>query len=182
MSQSGRDRAYAKAEIAIKRISSILAGIAGAVVLWLFVLIFINVLLRYIFNYPFRHTDEILRFSMAWIVYLGFAYTLRSGGHISIDVVTIHLSQRPRKIFKTLSTLAVAIWILMINYGGWKLWLEMFIQKEHSFGLLEIELWIPGLCIIIGLSWFLVEAFADALRELLSLYNHNFDCEKSRKG
>jgi TRAP-type C4-dicarboxylate transport system permease small subunit len=160
---------YANVDACVKRITKVLSWVAGGAVLSLFLLELGNVLLRAIFNSPFRHTDEILRFNMAWIVYLGFAYTLRTGGHIAIDVFTSKVPQDLRKNLNKVSVIIVAVWVTMICYGGWKLWLDIFAKKQLSYGLLQVELWIPGLCIILGLSCFLLEALKEMVRELLGI-------------
>jgi len=143
---------------AVKHVTRIISWICGAAVLWLFGLIFFSVVLRYLFDAPYRHADEIVRFSMAWISYIGMGYTLRKGGHISVDLVISRLSPNLVRRFEFVGFVAVTVWIALITYSGWKLWLRLFTSGQRSFGLLEVELWIPGICIILGLSWFLVEA------------------------
>jgi C4-dicarboxylate transporter, DctQ subunit len=160
---------YQEVSSLIKTATRLFSWIAGGAVLSLFVLEFGNVLLRVIFNYPFKHTDEIVRFNMAWIVYLGFAYTLRTGGHISIDALTSHMREDLRKKLNKVSVAMIAVWIGLITYGGWKLWLDLFRKGQRSFGLLEVELWIPGLCIILGLSLFLLEATNEMIGEFLGI-------------
>jgi C4-dicarboxylate transporter, DctQ subunit len=154
---------------AVKQVTRVISWVSGGAVLWLFGLIFFSVVLRYLFEAPYRHADEIVRFSMAWISYIGMGYTLRKGGHISVDLVTSRLSPNLCRIVEFVGFIAVTIWIALITYAGWKLWLRLFTSGQRSFGLLEVELWIPGICIIVGLSWFLVEAAVELAGRYLNV-------------
>ncbi len=160
---------FHKIDGAVKQVTRVISWICGGAALWLFLLIFINVILRYVFETPYRHADEIVRFSMAWISYIGMAYTLRVGGHISVDLITSRLPANLRRRVEMIGFIGVTIWIALITYGGWKLWLRLFTSGQRSFGLLEVELWIPGICIIVGLSWFFVEAIIEMFRRFLNI-------------
>jgi C4-dicarboxylate transporter, DctQ subunit len=160
---------FRKIDGAINQITRVISWLCGGAALWLFGLIFVNVFLRYLFESPYRHADEIVRFSMAWISYIGMAYTLRVGGHISVDLVTSRLPSGFRRRLEMVGFLAVTIWIALITYAGWKLWIRLFSSGQRSFGLLEVELWIPGICIIVGLSWFFVEALIELARRVLNV-------------
>jgi TRAP-type transport system small permease protein len=68
------------------RFLRLLALIAGICLLLLMVFTVIDVLLRYVFNAPFRSVLEFTEFMMALIVFLGIAYCGWTGGHIAVDV------------------------------------------------------------------------------------------------
>ncbi len=67
-----------------------LALIAGALILLLTLYTVLDVVLRYVFNAPFRGSLEFTQFSMAAIVFLGLAYCGWTGGHVAVDIM-----QRP---------------------------------------------------------------------------------------
>ena len=151
----------------VDRVSKIISSVAVIMILWLFLLILINVSQRYIFNAPYKHADEIVRFTMAWIVYFGLGYTLRSGDHIAADILVCRLSPSLQAKFRIAAAGFCALWIALLTYGGYKYWIQLFQTKQRSFGLLELELWIPGVCMVIGLTWFLVEAIIDMAKKIL---------------
>ena len=62
-----------------------LAG--GWVLVALMIYTVIDVVLRYVFNQPFRGSLEITEFSMAVIVFLGIAYCGWLGGHVAVDIL-----------------------------------------------------------------------------------------------
>ena len=67
-----------------------LALAAGALILLLTFYTVADVIMRYVFNAPFRGSLEFTQFSMAAIVFLGLAYCGWTGGHVAVDIL-----QRP---------------------------------------------------------------------------------------
>jgi TRAP-type C4-dicarboxylate transport system permease small subunit len=67
-----------------------LALAAGALILLLTFYTVADVVMRYVFNAPFRGSLEFTQFSMAAIVFLGLAYCGWTGGHVAVDIL-----QRP---------------------------------------------------------------------------------------
>jgi TRAP-type C4-dicarboxylate transport system permease small subunit len=59
---------------------------AGWVLMALMAYTVIDVVLRYVFNHPFRGSLEITEFAMALIVFLGIAYCGWLGGHVAVDI------------------------------------------------------------------------------------------------
>jgi C4-dicarboxylate transporter DctQ subunit len=61
-------------------------------------LLFLNILLRYFFNYSFTWSEEVARFVFVWMVFLGSGLLAREGGHISLEAFFNMLPQRYRRI------------------------------------------------------------------------------------
>ena len=51
------------------------------------VLVFANVVSRYVFNYSFIWVEELSRYMMIWVGFLGAGLVLRVGAHIAVDVL-----------------------------------------------------------------------------------------------
>jgi TRAP-type C4-dicarboxylate transport system permease small subunit len=69
---------------AVLRALSLAAGIV--LVLLMFYTV-VDVVLRYVFNHPFRGSLEITEFAMSVIVFLGIAYCGWLGGHVAVDIL-----------------------------------------------------------------------------------------------
>jgi TRAP-type transport system small permease protein len=63
---------------------------AGAAIFGLMLYTVLDVVMRYVFNAPFRGSLEVTQFAMAAIVFLGLAYCGWTGGHVAVDIL-----QRP---------------------------------------------------------------------------------------
>jgi TRAP-type transport system small permease protein len=64
-----------------------LALAAGALILLLTLYTVLDVVMRYVFNAPFRGSLEFTQFMMAAIVFLGLAYCGWTGGHVAVDIM-----------------------------------------------------------------------------------------------
>lgn len=65
----------------------LLALAGGWVLVLLMVYTVVDVVLRYVFNHPFRGSLEVTEFAMALIVFLGIAYCGWLGGHVAVDIL-----------------------------------------------------------------------------------------------
>ena len=65
----------------------LLALAGGWVLVALMIYTVTDVMLRYVFNHPFRGSLEVTEFSMALIVFLGIAYCGWVGGHVAVDIL-----------------------------------------------------------------------------------------------
>ena len=64
-----------------ERLEEILAGIC---VLTMTVLVFFQVVMRYVFSQPTSWSDEIAVYAMVWSVYLSVSWAVRERAHIRV--------------------------------------------------------------------------------------------------
>ena len=86
-----------------------LALAAGWVLVALMAYTVIDVVLRYVFNNPFRGSLEITEFSMALIVFLGVAYCGWLGGHVAVDILERPLDDPRLRLIPVVLTLTGAL-------------------------------------------------------------------------
>lgn len=79
-------------------------------------LVVVNVIARYTFGFSFSWVEEVTRYMMIWVCFLGAGPALRVGGHIAID--TLHQSVSPA-ISKFLRLLIVVIIASTLVAIGW---------------------------------------------------------------
>ncbi|MDR3221969.1 MAG: TRAP transporter small permease [Candidatus Accumulibacter sp.] len=85
------------------------------------VLVFLNVVLRYIFSTGFAWSEEIARLCFIYLVYLGAIGAMRDNQHLIIDSI---LSRIPALYQKALYFLVQAgiIWVMaVLTTGSWQL-------------------------------------------------------------
>lgn len=58
------------------------------------VLVFANVVARYVFNHSFVWAEEVSRYMMVWVGFLGAGLVLRLGAHIAVEVFQDWLPRR----------------------------------------------------------------------------------------
>ena len=105
-----------------------------------------------------RVTDEISGYLMALAVTWGFGYTLRTEGHVRIDVLVPYMPQRVRRWMDF-----IAMWTtgFLACLFAWKVWLLVIDSLQtgmRSSTYLLTPLWIPQGILGIGFSFLAVAA------------------------
>jgi TRAP-type C4-dicarboxylate transport system permease small subunit len=85
------------------------------------VLVFANVLLRYLFSTGFAWSEEIARLCFIYLVYLGSIGAMRDNQHLIIDSLLTRIPAHAQKITYSLVQAAI-IWVMWIlTQGSWQL-------------------------------------------------------------
>jgi len=92
-----------------------LQAAVGGVMLAAVFLIFVNVVARYVFSWPFAGAEEILQLMDVWVVMLGAAVIVRENRHLNMDLLYLAMPSRLRRavdVFITLLELALAGYVI----------------------------------------------------------------------
>lgn len=74
----------------------------GAGLLIIALILFINVILRYIFGSSIEWAEEFTRYGIVWITFIGASVCIYKGAHLGIDSLLSMLSQRGSRIISTM--------------------------------------------------------------------------------
>jgi TRAP-type C4-dicarboxylate transport system permease small subunit len=117
------------------------------------ILVFVNVIARYWFNFSIIWAEEISQYLMIWIAYLGAGLALREGRHVALEILhdrlTPVMSRRVRMILGGL----VLAFLGTVTVLGFQF--SMFVWEQET-PVLNISLGIPTLGIPIGCLLFVV--------------------------
>lgn len=94
--------------------------------------------------------DDLASYCMAGSVFMGLAYTYRSNGHISVDIVTRRL---PFLLRRRLEVIAGLVMLALVGHLVWfstKFVIVSFSIGDVSPGVLAIPLWIPQCTMVLG--------------------------------
>ncbi len=91
------------------------------------VLVFGNVVLRYVFNSGIATSEELSRWLLVWLTFLGAIVALRQHAHLGVDTLVRMLPPRGRLLC------FIASYILML-YADWLLTLGSWKQTVLTFG------------------------------------------------
>lgn len=75
---------------AIDEFNRLIGWILAGLLLLMTMLIFWQVFARFVVGSPLYFSDEIARFSMLWLTFLGAGYAYRKGTLISVDILLEH--------------------------------------------------------------------------------------------
>ena len=114
-------------------------------------LLFTNVVLRYLFDTGFVWVLEAVQYLFAWVVLIGAAHGVKAGIHLGIDILTEKFSpatQRWLALFALLVCLAFAVPVLWLSVD--------YVWLIYGWGDLtqdlQIPQWIPYMALPVGLS------------------------------
>ena len=94
---------------------------SGLLVAVMSLAIFLQVLARYVFDYPLSWPEELGRFLFAWIVFLGIVQVLRMEEMPCLDLVYQWLPEKAGDLLKFFTSLVVLGFLLIMLKGGWEL-------------------------------------------------------------
>lgn len=81
-------------------------------------IVFANVTLRYTTNYSIYWAEEVARYMMIWLTFLGAGLTLRYGGHVAItNLMEIMPAQKQRLLRGFIVICLIAFFAVMIWVG-----------------------------------------------------------------
>ena len=114
-------------------------------------IVFMQVIARYVFNYSFVWALETVTYLFAGLIFLGMAYGVRVGAHIGIDLLVKSFGPRGARIAGAIAAALCIAYSVIVLIGS-----IQYVQKIHSIGILAqdlpIEQWIPRLVLPIGFT------------------------------
>ncbi len=82
------------------------------------VIVFAQVVGRYLFSYSFGWSEEIARFLVIWVTFGGSAYAFRKGAHIGVTAVVEALPKNLRFYVNIISRILTIIFFIVLGYYG----------------------------------------------------------------
>lgn len=115
-----------------------------------------EVILRYGFNHSLIFTEELSRYLMVWIVFLGSALAIRDGSHININFMVKRFDWRVRKWVHAAAYLLTLVFLLIVTVEGLRILPQQLYQMCITFDLsvFYFYLAIPVGCILMILFLF----------------------------
>lgn len=127
----------------------VLISIALAVMI---LLVFTNVILRFIFDTGFAWSEEVARICFIYLVYLGSIEAMRDNRHLLIDSVIIRLPSTAQKLLYTLIQVLI-IWLMTaLTAGSYGLMLQNYHNKWVATGLPVWLVYLAGFIMGISIS------------------------------
>jgi TRAP-type mannitol/chloroaromatic compound transport system permease small subunit len=117
-------------------------GVGAVSVVIMIAMIFVHVIARRAFDIQFKVADEFGGYLLVIIVFMGFAYCLRKGKIINVELI---FRRFPNKIKGLLEIVHGLLGILLVA--------------------IDLPLWIPQSVMLVGLSFFMLELLAYSVKK-----------------
>ncbi|GAX89827.1 TRAP transporter small permease [Effusibacillus lacus] len=99
------------------------------------ILVFINVVLRYVFNSGITWSEEIAPILFIWLVFLGSIAALKDNQHLGVDMFVKKLPRGLKKTVFLISSLLVLYCLWLLLDGSWKITVLNMDSKAPATGL-----------------------------------------------
>jgi C4-dicarboxylate transporter, DctQ subunit len=131
-------------------------------------LITLQVLLRYVFNYSISWAEELTRYAIVWMSFIGAGMGIRKGAHISVDLLFVFLPDRWKRIL-TAAMAVIGVW-----FGGAILYTgSILVYRTLGSGQISPAMEAPIFIVYLGipmggliLTFRCVELFVKSFRGL----------------
>ncbi len=112
-------------------------------------LVFIQVVLRYVFNNSLVWSEEIARYLIIWLILIGSSIAVREKAHATVDAVVAFLPPLPKRIFSILANLMGIVFCFILVRSG-----TITVSNVVEFGnvtpAIGISMAIPYLSVPVG--------------------------------
>ena len=126
--------------------------IMGATTILFSILVFIQVIIRYFFNFPLYGVEEIAVYSAVWLYFIGSGYGVYRENHISANIMDFILSSKKSKdIFKFISSFITFFLICWVFYLCFK-YFQWSVNRQPKSPELRIPLFYIHAAMIFGIG------------------------------
>ncbi|MCK1617400.1 TRAP transporter small permease [Bradyrhizobium sp. 159] len=115
------------------------------------VLVFSNVVLRYIFNSGIAVSEELSRWLLVWLTFLGAIVALRQHAHLGVDTLVRALPPRGRMLCFVVSYLLMLYADWLLTLGSWKQAVLTFGDTAPASGI-SVGLFFYSSGLVFGVS------------------------------
>jgi TRAP-type mannitol/chloroaromatic compound transport system permease small subunit len=134
-----------------------------------FVLLFIEVILRYFFNSPTVWANELAQMLFGAYAILGGGYILLTGGHVNVDIVYTRFPAKTRAAVDIVTSVLFFLFCgMLLVYGGSLAW-DSLSRFEHSQSAWNPPLYPAKLMIPIAAALLILQGIAKLIRDVLIL-------------
>lgn len=126
-------------------------------------IVFIQVVMRYVFNSAFPWAEEIARYLFIWIIYLGISYSCRTRRHVRVTFVINRFNETARRVIILFGDLLFFIYCLFIVIYGVRLNINTHKLQQYAMSI--------RLPLVFLYSSVVVGAFLSAVRLVQNMAN-----------
>jgi TRAP-type C4-dicarboxylate transport system permease small subunit len=159
-----------KISVEVSRISErivqyILVGMVGVMT----VIIIIQVFMRYLFLFSLSWSEEVARYLMIWVSFLGASLALKYGFHIGVEFIINRIPEEMRGWVNLIAKIGILIFLIYFTLGGFRV--SWAVRDQDSPALLFSMAYaylaapVGGLFMIIQLLNLMVEDWIKARKK-----------------
>lgn len=111
------------------------------------VLVFGNVVLRYVFNSGIVFSEEVSRFVFMWLTLIGALVVMKDNAHLGMSSVVDRLGETGQRICRFASDALTLACCVLLTHGTWK---QVVIGMDNRSPVTDVPLGLVYLCLLIS--------------------------------
>ena len=155
-------------EALFERLERWLGPLLAALLAFITLGVFIQVVMRYLFAQSFLWGEELSLFAFIWCVYLGTAISSWRRTHFAFDLFSEVLTGRAAGVQRLVVDVCVLAVTLVMVVEGWKFSQLSLARMSPALG---ITLFVPTMAIPLSGALMLVVSLRDIARDLRSVWS-----------
>lgn len=124
-------------------------GVISLLLVGMTLLVFVEVVMRFVFSAGFLWIQELTLHISAWMVLFGASYGVKVGAHIGVDAVVRLLPPAARRLAGVVAVALCLVYCGLFGYGAW-----VYLAKVYKIGIeledMPIPKWIAHSILFIG--------------------------------
>ncbi|MCM3790096.1 TRAP transporter small permease [Domibacillus indicus] len=116
------------------------------------VLVFGNVVLRYLFNSGITWSEEMSRYLFIWLTFLGAIGAFKNKEHLGVDMLIKRLPTKMKKVVIVISDLLILLVLYLVLDGSWKMTMINIDSKAPATGLPLAFVYGTGILVSISMG------------------------------
>jgi len=163
----------AKSTKSVVRILSLFGAWASQIVLFVaVVIIFYDVVMRYVFNSPTTWVLEISEYMLVFLAIAGVADVQRKKTHIKMDFFYKKFALNVRRYLDLIIYMATVLFVFLVFMTSLQMTLIAYHYGSRSNSLLGTTMFIPYAIIPFGMGLFLMQTIVDLVESIKNLVGH----------
>ena len=151
----------------VKKILEAMDKVVGFLIVLLLAAIWIGlfyqVVMRYVFNMPPVWTEEFSMSLMIWVTFLGMGYGVRHRMHIRMNSVSKLFSRNMQKIIAVVLNMVILGVVVRVIPFSWTYFMERSTVISTTLG---VSLGVVYLCVPVGYIYLIINLIWDSVRIL----------------
>ena len=117
------------------------------------VVVFLQVIFRYVLNFPLFWTEEFARYCLVWSSLLGSAVAVKRGQHIAVTIIVERVPTGVQRVLKIVTLVSVVVILTIILWGGIQL---VAITRAQISPALRVSMSVPYMAVPVGAALMLL--------------------------
>ena len=126
-------------------------GVISLLLVFTTLLVFADVVLRFVFNTGWLWSQELTLHLSAWFVLFGASYGIKKGTHIGVDAAVRLLPERAHRAVGAVAVIASLAYCALFAKGAWT-----YLSLVYDIGIdledLPVRQWLAHSILLIGLA------------------------------